>query len=234
MGAITEGSEVKTATPGQRATGLGELIGTGLQSYLGAKAPELLSAAAKNKAVSVATANSGSSKGRRGEQLLPRLGKVMDFAEALKPKEAPVAQPPALLSRTHRIYDDIAKSLGGKKYSALNESGQEAVRKVFERMNAPQPTAPQAAPQPVGSVGQPAPEPVAEPPAPAPVEPSVAPQAQDTSALSPEDKFQALRRSLVDKGILPEKGTLGGTPARARFDEGGPSVTIKLDKTVIR
>jgi hypothetical protein len=62
--------------------------------------------------------------------------------------------------------------------------------------------------------------------------PSVAPQAQNLSALSPEDKFQALRKSLVDKGILPEKGPLGGAPARARFDEGGPSVTVKPDKTV--
>ena len=42
---MTEASEVKMATPGERATGLGEMIGTGIQAYLGAKAPELLSAA---------------------------------------------------------------------------------------------------------------------------------------------------------------------------------------------
>lgn len=42
-GFATEGSEVKTATPGQRATGFGELLGTGLNAYLTAKAPDIVS-----------------------------------------------------------------------------------------------------------------------------------------------------------------------------------------------
>lgn len=44
-GSVTEGATVKAATPGQRAEGFGELFGTGLQAYLGAKAPEALSSA---------------------------------------------------------------------------------------------------------------------------------------------------------------------------------------------
>lgn len=40
-GFATEDSAVKTATPGQRAEGLGELMGTGLSAYLGEKLPEL-------------------------------------------------------------------------------------------------------------------------------------------------------------------------------------------------
>jgi hypothetical protein len=42
-GFLTEGSEVKAATPGKRAEGYGELLGTGLNAYLSAKAPDIAS-----------------------------------------------------------------------------------------------------------------------------------------------------------------------------------------------
>ena len=45
-GFMTEASQVKAATPGQRATGFGELVGTGANAYLTAKLPEFPKAAA--------------------------------------------------------------------------------------------------------------------------------------------------------------------------------------------
>lgn len=54
-GQVTEASLAKTATPGKRAEGFGELVGTGLGAYLGAKAPEI--AAGAGKVVSIATRN---------------------------------------------------------------------------------------------------------------------------------------------------------------------------------
>lgn len=81
-GFATEDSAVKAATPGHRAEGLGELIGTGLGAYLGAKSPDI--AASVGNAVKAAPGVVV----RAGAAVPPIPGAVVDAAGVAVPQAA--------------------------------------------------------------------------------------------------------------------------------------------------
>lgn len=101
-GFATEESLVKGATPGQRATGLGELLGTGLAAYLGAKAPSAAPTAAnaaKNAATAVVDA-AGTPLGRAALGVVsPRTMHSVELANKLREAfgKAPQEAPPAVM-----------------------------------------------------------------------------------------------------------------------------------------
>jgi len=80
-GFATEESEVKASTPGTRAEGIGELLGTGLGAYLSAKAPEIAQGAA-SAVKKLATASPTLAPSALGI-ISPRAGYIARFAQGL-------------------------------------------------------------------------------------------------------------------------------------------------------
>jgi hypothetical protein len=99
-GFATENSQVKMATPGQRATGLGEMIGAGLGAYVGAKVPDVAAAgmeAAKSIGAAVDPAVAKDVLGLvspRAAHAAAAAGKLRDIvARLLAPKAVAEASP---------------------------------------------------------------------------------------------------------------------------------------------
>jgi hypothetical protein len=162
-GFVTEPSEVKMATPGQRSEGYGEMTGMGLDALISAKAPEALSKAV-DKAKGLATRPSvlrgvGTVVGAKvGGPVGAILGREMasDLADSLNP---PPATPPPLraeatpppLPPANPMLDKIAQGMGGKSFEALPPEGQATVRGIADKLagNAPAAAKPATSTAPV-------------------------------------------------------------------------------------
>ena len=175
------------------------------------------------------------------------MGREVGAALADKFNPPPVASSAVPIMAAPEIapeLEDMARANYKTSFDKLPGPVQDMLKKAAEKASVPQPS-PTVAPQPAAAA-PPAPEPAAEPPAPAPVATSV-PQrptilqedgkplmfsdTADLSTLSPSDRFNVLRDNLraklIQQGVFP-KDHVWDAPNRApRFDEGGPSETIK-------
>jgi len=176
VGGIEE-SAVKGATPGHRAEGIGELVGTGASAYLGAKGPAIVKAtpgALKTAAstvgdvVSAAPAPSTAevvtafkhplaAAGLYLKRAIPVIRESMAGGEAA-PAAASAVEPPSIPGTAPAELDDVSKSLGYGKFSKLSPAQQDIVRRLAAQAAQQGAASPTIAPQqPVaGAVAQPA------------------------------------------------------------------------------
>lgn len=214
-GSMLEESLVKANT-GRWAEGLGEMtgdMGLALSGRFMPKAATIRTAAAKSApyaARAVGTSAGGYLGHMTGIPGGTHIGAVAGYAagKALGGKIMPRASAiPPPLPVTPPLFDEIAQSLGGKKYAHLDPNAQATVRQVAEQSGMPLPRrpVPSAAPVATGPVNRPAPAPAAASGNGAPLRPPLrkpaAPAAQtpvERIKVDPAASTESLLRQSVD------------------------------------
>jgi hypothetical protein len=231
VGGIEE-SAVKGATPGHRAEGLGELIGTGASAYLGAKGPaivkatpgalkaaastvgDVVSAAPAPSTAEVVTAfkHPLAAAGLYLKRAIPVIRESMAGGEAA-PAAAPAVEPPPIPGTAPTELDDVSKSLGYGKFSKLSPAQQDIVRRL----------AAQAAQQGAASPAM---------PPPATVNPTIAPQEPAAGAVAqPEEPIPVPSSATSTTSVGPPSGGAEGTTSSlptASNNPGGALVLLDL------
>lgn len=170
-GAFTEEANIKAHTPGQRAEGVGQAIGQGVQALVLPKVSEKVPAAAsKVKEVATRPGVIKAAGTYAGAHLGGPVGAIIgrelagDLSDLINKAPEVAANPPEV--------DAIAKGMGGASYDALTEAGQQTVKRVFDQMRGVKP--PPLPKQTSGPGPLPGPIDIGEPPKP-PVAPKVRP-----------------------------------------------------------
>lgn len=209
-GFMTEGSEVKAATPGQRARGVGEMLGTGVDALISAKLPEIAGAVKDKAKAAIANIPEVSPETRdligvaspRLKNLLGVSQKLRDAAQESAPPpvptSAPATEPPPLPSPS---LDEVAKGLGAKSFASATESQKAMAQAAWNKIHQPTPvTAAPSAPE-VSAV------PASRQLAAAPSPPIVTAPPENTSGVIPGWKPTVLEREPVAPVPDPVKAT---------------------------